>query len=321
MLDQINHFIEYNKLLTPSTIVVLGLSGGPDSVFLLHMLAQKKRTGAILNVIAAHLDHGWRVNSEKDIEFCQTITQKLGVSFVHQKLSDLALPLKFNGSQEEVGRRARRFFLEQVREQVSADAIALAHHAQDQEETFFIRLFRGASVAGLAAMRPRSGHYIRPLLTTNKTDIVAFLDTHHIPYLTDPTNAADAYLRNRIRNHVIPGLEQCDQRFHTKFMDTITNLQLTEDFLTRLTHEQFAAIAHYQDGVWHINIQLFLKLDSIFHHRMLVHWFCLEQVKFSTSTAFFEEVMRFLRRPAGGTHAVTSSWKLCKRRGIVFIIR
>lgn len=321
MLTRINQFIDRHHLLYPNSKVILGLSGGPDSVFLLHFLAQKKQTGQIQDVVAAHLDHGWRTNSSKDVAFCRTMCERLEIRLVDKKLSNLAVSLKFNGSQEEIGRHARRFFLEQVRKQEQADAIALAHHAQDQQETFFIRMLRGASLSGLAAMRPQHGHYIRPLLETNKAEILAFLDSHNIPYLIDPTNESDAYLRNRIRNHVLPALKECDTRFDAKFLNALKNIQVTEDFLTQLTQEHFAAIAQHKDGICIINIKQFLALDQIFHHRILVHWFCQEQIQFPTSSAFFDEVMRFLRHPAGGTHSLHNTWKLCKRTGQAFILR
>lgn len=321
MFASIDRFIDHHNLVSPTTTVVLGLSGGPDSVFLLHLLAHKKERGEIKNVIAAHLDHGWRSNSHLDVEFCRTLTERYGIRLIDKKLSELSISLKFNGSAEEIGRLARRFFLETVREQEHADVIALAHHAQDQQETFFLRMLRGASLTGLAAMRPHHGHYIRPLLEINKPDIIAFLEAHNIPYLIDPTNASDDYLRNRIRNHVLPALEHCDSRFDAKFLSALTSIQASEDFLARLTHEHFAAIARRTDTAWVIKIAQFLELDPIFHHRLLVHWFCQEQVKFPTSTPFFDEVMRFLRQPAGGTHALNSNWKLCKRQGEAFILR
>ncbi len=321
MFATINLFIEHHRLLTPDTTVVLGLSGGPDSVFLLHLLAQKKKVGEINDVIAAHLDHGWRVNSHKDVEFCRELAHRYDVRLVDHKLSDLAVSLKNNGSQEEVGRLARRFFLEQVREQEGAGVIALAHHAQDQQETFFIRMLRGASLAGLAAMRARHGQYIRPLLEINKPDIISFLEKNNIPYLIDPTNASDDYLRNRIRNHVLPALTVCDQRFDVKFLTALNSIQASEDFLTRLTQEHFAAITQHKEGVSTMNVKQFLALDPIFHHRILVYWFCQEQIKFPTSSAFFDEVLRFLKQPNGGTHALNTQWKLSKSKGQAVILR
>src|SRR5579872_7038532 len=131
--------IQKDQLITPGDTLIIGLSGGPDSIFLLHVLASLRQE-LNLKLIAAHLDHGWRPDSGKDGQFCQQATSALGVDLLIRKFSDLGISLKFNGSLEELGRQARRHFFEAVRQQYQAQAIALGHHLQDQQETFFIRL-------------------------------------------------------------------------------------------------------------------------------------------------------------------------------------
>src|SRR5580704_10711033 len=171
MIHHINDFIAHHKLFSDGSTIVLGLSGGPDSIFLLHVLAalhnQKKIT-----LIAAHLDHGWRATSAADAQFCMHEAQRLGIACIIGHLDEFKDTISWNGSQEELGRKTRRLFLQQVAERYNAHHIALAHHAQDQQETFFIRLIRGSSIAGLASMLPANGIYIRPLLATSKTDIL-----------------------------------------------------------------------------------------------------------------------------------------------------
>ena len=157
--------IIFNNLIAESSKIILGLSGGPDSIYLLHKLASLRNTGTIKELIAAHLDHEWRQDSAKDVAFCKQACKSLNVPFVSKKLSELNL--SFKGSPEEIGRNARRYFLEQIRTKHNADLIALGHHLQDQEETFFIRLIRGTSLSGLCAMWPKKGFYIRPLLQMN----------------------------------------------------------------------------------------------------------------------------------------------------------
>ena len=147
MIKAIHAFIAHHNLIFANKTVVVGLSGGPDSVFLLHLLSTKFN----IDLIAAHLDHEWRPDSHKDVEFCRDLAKKYDVPFVTQEISELPISLKFDGSLEDVGRRARRFFFESICTSHNADLIAVAHHAQDQQETFFIRLLRGASLTGLTA--------------------------------------------------------------------------------------------------------------------------------------------------------------------------
>ena len=179
LLSKIHTAIKKDALINPGDTLIVGLSGGPDSLFLLHFLASI-RAELNLTLVAAHLDHGWRTNSADDAKFCQEASAALGVPCVTQKISDLGLTLKFNGSLEEVGRQARRHFLQGIKEQYQAQAIALGHHLQDQQETFFIRLIRGTSLSGLVSMRSRHGSFIRPLLSICKQDILAYLDAHAI---------------------------------------------------------------------------------------------------------------------------------------------
>jgi tRNA(Ile)-lysidine synthase len=289
-------------------------------VFLLHYLADLQKQGRC-SVIAAHLDHEWRPESYNDVQFCSEITQGLEVPFVTAKLSELSLAVKYNGSQEEIGRKARRHFLETVRKEHKADSIALAHHADDQQETFFIRLIRGASLAGLTAMKPKQGNYIRPLLKICKVDIIAYLHEHNIPYLIDPTNSSDNYLRNRIRNKVLPALKESDSRFDHSFARTLDQLQETEQFMAAHSIKTFEHISSVdENNIDHISIAPFLQLDPIVQQRILVDWFCQMQVPFVPSQALFNEIIRFMQQPGNAQHQIHPTWKFVKKAGTLSLL-
>src|SRR5437867_3730782 len=126
LIARIDAFCTTHSLFPQGAQVVLGLSGGPDSIFLLHLLAERHRAGR-LHLIAAHLDHEWRIDSAKDAAFCKEITRQLGIECIVKKASECA-SFKANGSKEELGRKMRRAFFETVRQEYAADVIALAHH-------------------------------------------------------------------------------------------------------------------------------------------------------------------------------------------------
>jgi len=320
MIHNIRAFIAQHQLINEKTKVVVGLSGGPDSVFLLHMLAQEQQRGRLHTLVAAHLDHEWRQDSSKDVQFCHEIAKKYNIRLIEAKLSQLPISLKFDGSKEEIGRQARRFFFEQVRQADQADVIALAHHAQDQQETFFIRLIRGATLTGLTGIKPKHGTYIRPLLTTNKVDMVQFLNQHQIPYLTDPSNESDEFLRNRLRKTVVPALHACDNRFDQKFQQTIISLSETENFLQKLTEQAFMEISTQHHNRTSIHIKSFFELEPVLRQRTLLYWLCQEKVRFPVSQGFFAETMKFLQQPRGGDHQLMPAWKIVKRKGMAQII-
>ena len=319
MFQAITAFIEKHNLFSSKSTIVIGLSGGPDSIFLLHVLCHLRDKGKLKKVIAAHLDHGWRPDSKQDIAFCKQAAQTCNVPFITAHLSDIETTLKYKGSQEELGRQARRIFFERVMKEQGADAIALAHHLQDQEETFLIRLIRGTSLTGLCAMWPKYGFYVRPLLETNKSEIVQYLNDHDIPYLVDPTNKSSAFLRNRIRNSVLPALHECDERFDTNFLATLNRLQSIEQYLARHTKELLQTITHKENGHLTLNIQKLFALPTIMQYRLLMQWLCTAHVSFPVTQQFLDEILRFFHQPESKEHAIHHQWKLIKKKHTAWI--
>lgn len=319
MISQIRAFIEQNQLIRTDDTIIIGLSGGPDSVFLLALLHALRNEGLVKHLIAGHLDHQWRENSALDVTFCTNLAKSYDVELMGAKMHDLPLKSLPKGSKEEQGRIARRLFLTRLADDHHAQSIALAHHQDDQQETFFIRLIRGASLSGLTAMYPHEGRYIRPLLGVTKQAIIAYLDHHQIPYLTDPSNYSAEFLRNRIRMSVIPALRVCDDRFDQSFSRTLGALQETESFLEQCARDTFHEVAHMHGGTWYLDCKKFCGLHMVLQHRLLVTWFCEERVNFPVSKGFFTEVMRFLCSNRGGVHAVHPTWSLVKQHGYVHI--
>jgi len=314
MIDRIDEFIEKHHLIKPASTIVLGLSGGADSVFLLHLLHQKK-----ISIVAAHLDHEWRTDSYKDVIFCKNMCDSLQIPFVHGKASDIAHDIKKNGSQEELGRKMRRIFLEAVAHQYNAQAIALAHHLNDQEETFFIRLIRSTTLTGLIGMRPKHGIYIRPLLEVTKQEIVTYLNEHNITYLQDPTNDSPIYLRNRIRP-VIQALHNCDERFDQNFLRTLYSLQTAESFLEQVTQETFNHLASMTNGAYQLHIPSLLKQNPYMLKRILLYWLILEGVPFVPSETFLNEIIRFLQQTSP-EHRIHETWLLARTNDCVSITK
>lgn len=319
IFSTISSLIEPHNLIEHNVSIVVGLSGGPDSLFLLHYLHDLRTQGRISKLIAAHLDHQWRSNSASDVVFCKNACDALEIEFVAGQLSQLSFPKKNDGSKEEIGRRARRFFLESVRQEYGADCIALAHHLQDQEETFFIRLVRGSSLTGLIGMRHKNGHYIRPLLEISKTDIVSYLETNNIPYLIDPTNEQPDFLRNRIRATVLPALQSVDERFDQNFLVTLNRLRATEELLESITTSTFETIACIKDGTRGLDTSALLALHPAMRYRILMHWLIQENVSFSPAQSFLDEILRFLNMPQSKEHAIHEKWKLVKTKNHISI--
>jgi len=319
IIKSIEYYFIKHSLIKHYNTIVIGLSGGPDSVFLLHVLKslQEKYN---LTLIAAHLNHEWRPEADTEEGLCRILAQKLHIPFVSAKLSSLlSITKKYRGSKEEYARNMRRHFLEQVLREHNAHSIALGHHAQDQQETFFIRLIRGTSLAGLTCMQPRHGLYIRPLLETNKADILQWLKEHNIAYAIDLSNESDNYLRNRIRKSVIPALIECDERWNNNFLTTINRLKEDDALLNDIATSTLSTLIIKKDNEEVFDIKKFSVVHSSLYHRIIMLWLIRNNLQFSVTQAFLDEIIRFLLHERGGKHAIHEEWVLVKKQGLVRI--
>lgn len=211
LMLEIKRYIEANQLIRPGDGVVVGLSGGPDSVFLLYALhTLQARMGFTLR--AVHVHHGIRgAEADRDEAFSEKLCAKLDIPFQAVHVAAPAYAAQHGLSLEEAARILRYEALEAARQQLTqatAAWIAVAHHLDDQAETVLHNLVRGAGLRGLAGMENRRNHVIRPLLSIKREDILKWLKQYDIPYVTDSTNADPHYTRNRIRSTVLPELRE-----------------------------------------------------------------------------------------------------------------
>ncbi len=161
VFSKITSYIQKHSLITAGDTIIVGLSGGPDSVFLLHFLATLKKEYN-LTLIAAHLNHGWRESAIDDELFCKTLCTEQGITYRSAHASKLTPTKKSRGSLEDEGRMLRHHFFAQLAQEYNAHKIALAHHQDDQEETFFIRLIRVQASPGLQACGHKKKCLYRP---------------------------------------------------------------------------------------------------------------------------------------------------------------
>jgi tRNA(Ile)-lysidine synthase len=197
--------------------LVLGLSGGADSVALLDALSLLSRPRGF-RLVAAHLDHRLRPGSQEDVAFCAELCRQLGVVLRVGAADVRGRAERDGGGLEQAARRERYAFLRSVCEQEQAAALAVAHTRDDQAETLLLRLLRGAGATGLGAMRPRSGDLLRPLLAVSRAEVLAHLRARALPWREDPTNADPAHRRNRVRHELLPYLEQ---RFNPRVREAL----------------------------------------------------------------------------------------------------
>ena len=186
--------------------LVLAVSGGPDSMALLHGAARLADCGTRhWELTVAHLDHGLRPDSAEDGRFVAGAAAKLELRMVQGQTDVAGIAADEGRSIEEAGREARYRFLESVAP--PGALIATAHTADDAAETVILNLLRGSGLSGVRGIPPRRGRIVRPLLVERRSRLRELLDAAGIEYLLDPTNADPAFLRNRVRAEVLPLLE------------------------------------------------------------------------------------------------------------------
>jgi tRNA(Ile)-lysidine synthase len=190
----------------PGATIVVGLSGGADSVALTDALAALRRRRG-LRIVAAHLDHGLRPGSAEDAAFCADLCRSLDVPLHTARADVRSRAGREKGGIEQAARRERFAFLRRVAAEEGAAALAVAHTRDDQAETLLLRLLRGAGATGLAGMRPRSGDVVRPLLAVSRQEVLNYLRERGLEWREDPSNLDPAHRRNRVRHELLPYLE------------------------------------------------------------------------------------------------------------------
>ncbi|HEU0265427.1 MAG TPA: tRNA lysidine(34) synthetase TilS, partial [Geobacterales bacterium] len=205
LVRQLLEEVRQHRLFQPNETVVVAVSGGVDSVFLLHLLQQLQ--GIPLRLIVAHLNHQLRgKESDGDAVFVADLARNQGLPF-ELAVEDVAQIARLEKlSLEDAGRRVRYAFLNEVADRFGARVIALGHHADDQAETFLMRLLRGAGSSGLGGMMisSRDGRYVRPLLSVTREQIVTAARKAGLLWREDASNADVTYLRNRLRHELLP---------------------------------------------------------------------------------------------------------------------
>lgn len=194
-------------MLERGQTLLVAVSGGPDSVAMLHSL-YRLREDFDLKLIVAHLDHQMRLGAAEDAGFVNRLADELGLLCVCARRDVPAYQRHHKLSPEDAARHVRYDFLRATAAQQGAARIAIGHTADDQAETILLRLLRGTGLTGLAGMSPVRGMVIRPLIQVHRRAILAFLKAQHIAFRVDPSNQQRLYTRNRLRLDVLPLLRQ-----------------------------------------------------------------------------------------------------------------
>lgn len=204
LLQPVRNYIREHGLLEAGKPVIVGLSGGADSVALLDLLI---RLGYACTAVHCNF-HLRGDESLRDELASKAVADRLGVPFVKTDFDTAGYAASRRLSIETAARELRYDYFEWLRRQYDAQAVAVAHHRDDSAETFLLNLMRGAGLRGLTGIRPRNGRVVRPLLAVSRNQIEQYLNARCLDYVTDSTNLSDCYTRNFIRLRLLPEMEK-----------------------------------------------------------------------------------------------------------------
>ncbi len=270
IIGRVKQTISAYSMLNLKECVLVGLSGGPDSVCLLHILAELIEEMS-LSLYAAYIDHGLRPSeTPEEIKFCKNLCNGLSVYLTVRPVDVKSYALNTGLSKQEAARRLRYKVLEEVASELGADKIALGHNADDQVETFFINILRGTGPRGLSGIPPVRENIIRPLIEIRRSEIERFLEERRIKYIIDSSNLKRDYLRNWLRLSFIPELKKVNPSL-TETMTRMFSILREEEayFDIIVTKTLMRLITRKREGY----IELFLSpievIDKVILRRVL----------------------------------------------------
>ena len=243
MLDQFQLYINRYNLIAEGDKLILALSGGIDSMVLADLLLKAK-----VEFVAAHCNFHLRGHeSDGDDWFVRKFAENRGIQCFVKHFETEKYAANHGISIEMAARDLRYAWFEQLRQQLGYDKIAVAHHADDQAETFFINLLRGAGLNGLKGMKPQNGVIIRPLLWASREQIRKYAVENHIVWREDHTNVESVYLRNRIRNQLLPVFDELQPKARQGLYRSLEYLSAENELYRTLLKEKLAQIVE-RDG-------------------------------------------------------------------------
>ena len=270
MVKEVYKYLVCELGLKYGDTIVVGVSGGPDSMALLHLLSQIKKETDIF-IICAHVDHNVRNESSREREFLQKYCDNNQITFESMKIDDYG-----DDNFHNEARTKRYNYFGKIVKKYGAKYLFTAHHADDLIETILMRIARGSTLRGYSGFSKvvNMGDYkiIRPFISITKDEIIDYLRHHNLSYVQDASNNEDKYTRNRYRKYVLPFLKREDPNIHEKFIKFSNTLIEYNNFIEEQMHSCINDT--YKQGV--LNIEKFLNLNKLI--RMKIIYYILENV-------------------------------------------
>lgn len=265
--------IQKYNMIQNNDKLVLGVSGGPDSLFMLYIL-NKLKEQLHFEIVVAHINHMIREEANSEEEFVKEFCRKIDIKFYSKRIDVEEYANNNKIGLEEAGRKIRYEFFEEVLEKTNSNKIAIAHNKNDKVETIIMHLLRGSGVSGLQGIEPiKDNKIIRPVIEIERTEIEQYCEENKLEPQIDKSNFENKYTRNKIRNAVIPYIKQ---EFNPNIIDTITRLSeiITEEnqYLVKQTEQTYQKLLNEeQENQIILKLKEFNKVETVIKKRIILY--------------------------------------------------
>lgn len=270
--EEVLQTIKKYNLIENGDKIVIGVSGGPDSMCLLHILYSLKEKLNI-EIYVAHINHMIRSAADSETEFVKNYCEKLGIECFIKKMDILKFSKEQKIGTEEAGRKVRYDFFEEILNKTNSNKIATAHNCNDKVETIILNVLRGSGLSGLKGIEPnRDKKYIRPLIETDRQKIEEYCIENNLQPKYDESNKENVYQRNKVRNEIIPYIQK---EFNSNIVETINRLSevaIEEDiYLKKITKNAYEDISDKNENSIILNLKKFNQLELVIKRRVILY--------------------------------------------------
>ena len=269
--------IKENNLINKGDVIVVGVSGGPDSITLLTCL-NKYKDHLNIKIICAHINHLIRKDSTEDEQFVENVCKKMDIKCYIKRAEVEKIAKEVKRGTEEVGRKIRYDFFDEVAKKENANKIAIAHNMNDNAETMLLNIIRGSGLTGLEGIQPEEyGKYIRPLINCKREEIEEYCIKYDLKPRIDSTNKENIYRRNIIRNKILPELKELNPNI-VQSLSNLSKIVKVQNMHIKTEVENIynkIATETFENGVTLGKIELdlneFQKLDLNLKQNLIIH--------------------------------------------------
>ena len=270
--DEILKTIKTYNLINKKDKIVIGVSGGPDSICLLHVLNSLKQELEI-EICVAHINHMIRKVADSETEYVRKFCNDLGIECFIKKVDIIKLAKEEKKGTEETGRKVRYDFFDEVLKKTNSNKIATAHNSNDKAETVILNILRGSGISGLKGIEPiRDNKYIRPLIETDRIEIEKYCRENNLNPKYDESNNENIYNRNKIRNEVIPYIKREFNQNIIKTINRLSNVAAEEnEYMQKITKKEYDNISTTKNDIIILDLKKFNNLELVIKRRIILY--------------------------------------------------